>query len=106
MTEIIQFLLQHWILSGATVVLMVFLFLNEWFLQSSMKHQLNPQEVIQMINHHQAVVVDLRDQSSFDGAHVVGAIHIPEAQLEKKLSLIKSKPMLNEILTVNEGFYL
>jgi rhodanese-related sulfurtransferase len=97
MAEIIHFLLQHWLLSGATVILLILLALNEWVAQRAAIYQLNTQEVVQMMNHHQAKVVDLRDQNHFEAAHIVGAIHIPGAQLDDKLNLInafKKKPVI------------
>lgn len=95
--NIIHFIGQHWLLSGAIAILLVLLLLNEVWLMRGIRYQLTPQEAIQMINHHQAVMVDMRDRSSFEAAHVVGSVHIPEEKFEKKLNLInsyKTKPVI------------
>lgn len=97
MAEIIHFLLQHWMLSGSIIILIVLLMLNEWVMQRSMAYQLTPQEAIEMINHHQAVVVDLRDKSQFETAHIVDARLVPETEFESKVNLLsayKKKPLI------------
>lgn len=97
MTEIIHFLGQHWLLSGGIGILLVLLLINELIERVMTKNQLDTQEVIQMINHQQAVLVDIRDQNSFESAHIVGSIHIPQDILEEKVSSInkyKTKPLI------------
>ena len=86
MTHIFHFLLQHPFLSGGLALLGGLLLINEWVASQSTKNQLNTQEVIQMMNHHQAVLIDIRDKESFQSAHILGALSFPKAQLEEKLS--------------------
>lgn len=103
MTEIIHFLLQHWLLSGGLSILLVLLLINELIERYAIKNQLNTQEVIQMINHHQAVLIDIRDQNNFEAAHIVGSISIPKEQLEGKVSLINKYKTQSLILICAVG---
>lgn len=54
-------------------------------------------EATQMINRQDAPVVDVREDAEFAKGHIVGARHIPLAQLEtraKELQKYKSKPVI------------
>jgi rhodanese-related sulfurtransferase len=54
-------------------------------------------EATQMINRQDAPVIDVREDAEFAKGHIVGARHIPLAQLEtraKELQKFKSKPVI------------
>jgi len=54
-------------------------------------------EATQMINREDAPVIDVREDAEFAKGHIVGARHIPLAQLEtrvKELQKYKSKPVI------------
>jgi rhodanese-related sulfurtransferase len=54
-------------------------------------------EATQMINRQDAPVIDVREDAEFAKGHIVGARHIPLAQLEaraKELQKYKSKPVI------------
>ncbi|MCK7597770.1 rhodanese-like domain-containing protein [Microbulbifer sp. CAU 1566] len=42
-------------------------------------------EATQLINIHDAKVIDLRDRSEFTAGHIVDAIHIPHGEMEKRI---------------------
>lgn len=74
--EMMEFLLKHWLLSGGFAVLFLLFLVNELRSRALSSNQLSAQEAVQLMNHQQAVFVDLRDPLSFAKAHVVGAINI------------------------------
>jgi rhodanese-related sulfurtransferase len=54
-------------------------------------------EATQMINRQDALVIDVREDAEYAKGHIVGARHIPLAQLEaraKELQKFKSKPVI------------
>ena len=54
-------------------------------------------EATQMINRQDAPVIDVREDAEFAKGHIVGARHIPLAQLEvraKELQKYKAKPVI------------
>jgi rhodanese-related sulfurtransferase len=54
-------------------------------------------EATQMINRQDAPVIDVREEAEFAKGHIVGARHMPLAQLEaraKELQKYKSKPVI------------
>lgn len=58
---------------------------------------LNPNAAVQWINREKALVVDVGEIEEFSAGHVVGARHVPLAQLESRLPEVarnKSAPLL------------
>ena len=58
---------------------------------------LNALEATQLINHRNAIVVDLRDEAAFRSGSLAGARHLPQAALVERigeLSRFKARPVL------------
>jgi rhodanese-related sulfurtransferase len=58
---------------------------------------LSPLEATQLINHRNAIVVDLRDEKDFAAGSLAGARNIPQATLKERageLSRFKARPLL------------
>ena len=58
---------------------------------------LSPLEATQLINHRNAIVVDLRDEKDFAAGSLAGARNIPQANLKDRigeLSRFKARPLL------------
>jgi len=91
------FITHEWALWAAFFVilaLLVGLELKEYFLGPS---RLTPQQATQLINRENAIVLDVREMSSFAKGHIIDAIHIPFSQLEAKgteLDKYKERPII------------
>ena len=97
MQDILSFIQNHWMLSIVLVIIFVALLVIEWIRNKQGARRISPQEATQLINHQDAVLVDLRPIDAFKTGHVLGAISIPFAELEnksKKLEKYKSKPII------------
>lgn len=94
MLQIIEFISSHWLLSGAFLTTLILLINNE------MKRggpSINCQELVHLMNHKQAVVVDLRKPKEFASGHIQGAINIPYNSLTDQMSQLeqhKEKPLV------------
>jgi rhodanese-related sulfurtransferase len=58
---------------------------------------ISPQEAIHLMNRENAVVLDVRDAKQFAAGHIIGALNIPEAELNDKISHLerdKSLPVI------------
>jgi rhodanese-related sulfurtransferase len=65
--------------------------------RSSGSTTLSPLEATQLINHRNAIVVDLRDEKDFAAGSLAGARNIPQATLKERageLSRFKARPLL------------
>ncbi|EKD77029.1 MAG: hypothetical protein ACD_42C00499G0005 [uncultured bacterium] len=75
--EITQFVMKHWPLVGAFVIVVILLFIEEARSQGMGGGQVTPALAIQLINREEAVVIDLRDATAFRDGHIVNAKNIP-----------------------------
>ncbi len=96
MQDFIQFALHHWLLSGLFIILLILLLVEE-ARSKGLLNQISPQELVRMMNRESAVVVDIRNLEIFREGHIVGAVSLPAAELEKdssKLIKYKDKPIV------------
>ncbi len=57
----------------------------------------NPSRALQLINHEDAVIIDVRDAAEFKAGHISNAKHISHSELKdrlKELNKFKNKPVL------------
>jgi len=104
MEDIWAFLIQHWALSGLVVVLLIIFLANEWRQHAFGLPSLAAQELVGLINHKRAVVIDVRDQEAFAKGHILGALNITQADLENKkktMNKFKSRPI---VVVCQNGF--
>lgn len=97
MEEIGQFLLTQWVLSGLFLVLLVLLIVTELKGRSFGLPGVAPNELVNMINHSRAVVIDVRDKPLYEQGHILGSINLRESELEGKknsLNKYKSRPLV------------
>lgn len=97
MQQIIEFIINHWALWLAFVVVLALLLHFELSSTVAGIKLLSPQEVTTMINRENAAVIDIRDDAAFQTGHIVGALNIPVDQMDKhlkKLQRYKTKPII------------
>ena len=84
MKELVAFILNHWLLVLALVVILAMLAMNMGKTSLLGFKEVDPQEAVRMINHEAAQVLDTREDGEFRGGHILNAIHIPVAELEAR----------------------
>lgn len=97
MGRLFEFVGNHPWLVTALVVTVVALLMNE-----SRRHllgfkEVNPNEAVRLMNHEDAVVLDVREDGEFKEGHVINARHIPVGVLESRcneLETFKEKPLI------------
>ncbi len=92
--QLLEFIINHWILSSIWVVLFVLLVRTE---SARGGKSITPAEVTQLINKEEATVVDIRNRDDFKSGHLPNSINIPARDLEKRLSELqayKEKPVI------------
>lgn len=96
MEQILAFTLNHWILSSALVLVLIFIFVEE-IKSKQGGSKLSSQEATRLINSERATVVDLREKSLYENGHITDAIHLPQSSIMSSLSKInnlKNKPII------------
>jgi rhodanese-related sulfurtransferase len=100
MKQLSEFIINHWQLSGALVVLIILMFINELISQKNKTKELDPQMAVDLINNAEAVVIDIREKDLFKKGHIIDSINasaddfnLPKMNKykEKKLILVCAK---------------
>ncbi len=89
MEQLTQFLTEHWILSLAFVALA--LLVGASFLESHFRgvRKLSPMAATELINREGAIVIDVGPQGEFEQGHILNALHVPMASLNKELAKLE-----------------
>lgn len=85
----VNFITQHWILSTLFGVLLLAIIVHECLQSFLGIKSLSVEETVQLINHRQAVILDVRTESEFKMGHITHAINIPFAFLGTKIHILK-----------------
>ena len=89
MTRFIEFVVNHWVLSGLWLAIATALLA---YINSKLAGSLSPHQAIALVNKDEGVVLDIREKKEFDKGHVVDAINIPMSRLaERAVELDKYK---------------
>jgi rhodanese-related sulfurtransferase len=75
MEQLSQFIINHWLLWLAFIIILILTFINEFISQKKKAKGLNPQSAVAMINNDNTVVVDLRDKESYKAGHIIDSIN-------------------------------
>lgn len=97
MDKIIPFIVKHWMLVGAFIIVFILLILEEMKNKGMGGSHLTPEKATRLINSEEAVVVDIRESSVYNLGHVINSINIPLADFErglKRLQKYKQKPVI------------
>jgi rhodanese-related sulfurtransferase len=100
MDHFFQFLLNHYLLSGAFVVLLILFLLNE--MARGIKN-VSPQGLSILVNQQNARVIDIRDAAQFREGHVAGSENIPYSRLGEHIAQLKSDTERPIVIICNIG---
>jgi rhodanese-related sulfurtransferase len=89
MTRFLEFLINHWILTGLWLALFGTLIA---YLSAKSARSVSPQQATLLVNRQNGVIVDVRERKDFEKGHIVDAINIPLAKLaDRSIELEKHK---------------
>lgn len=100
MDQFLAFLLQHYLLSGSFVVLLVLFLLNE---AARGGQSVSPQGLSLLVNKENARVIDIRDGNDFKAGHIAGSENIPYAKLNDHIAQLKTEPERPIVVVCNIG---
>ncbi len=92
--QIIEFLGNHWYLFLALVVILGLLAHN---IIVGGKGSVEPLQATELINHQEAMVVDVRPAADFAKGHIINAVNIPMNGFKNQIATLvkhKSKPVI------------
>lgn len=100
MTRFLEFLVNHWILSGLWAALFGALML---YLNSKSGKSVSPQQATLIINRQDGVFLDVRERKDFEKGHIVDAINIPLAKLHERITELDKKKEVPIVVVCQMG---
>lgn len=97
MQDFMNFIIKHWELSAAAVVVLLLILVEEFRGKVGGGNRLVPAEVTNLVNHEDAVAIDVREVNAYQNGHIAGAINMPQLEIQndlKKLDKYKMKPVI------------
>jgi rhodanese-related sulfurtransferase len=86
MEQFLEFIINHWILSLALVVIAGLLISSELGQHIGGVKQVGPAEATKMVNHKNALLLDVREKSDQQDGLLPGAISLPCSEIEARLA--------------------
>lgn len=96
-----NFIVGHWELFAALVIIL-FLLARTWFGPGAVS-VLMPSEAIQLINHKDALVVDVRTDKEHLQGHVMNSLHIPLGVLENRITELQPYKSSSIVMVCRSG---
>jgi rhodanese-related sulfurtransferase len=95
MGQLGQFIINHWVLWSLLVIVLILIYINELLTQKKRAKELSPQAAVNLINHDNATVIDLRDADTFSKGHIIDAIRTSaEDFTQQRMAKYKEKPII------------
>ncbi|MBF0470656.1 MAG: rhodanese-like domain-containing protein [Gammaproteobacteria bacterium] len=90
MEKIPEFLINHWDLSLSLVIILAMLFGGGLFRKLRGYTEVDTADAVLMINHQQALVVDVREESEVKEGAILNALHIPLGELNSRIAEVEA----------------
>lgn len=98
--QLLEFVANHWELVLIFLGILAFL---SYDMVAGNKDSLDPLDAVNIINHQDALVVDVRTVEEFSKGHIIHAMNIPSSGLLKQLQLLEKHRERPLILNCNSG---
>lgn len=103
MEQLVTFAGNHWELVAALVIILVMLAGSTFAGAVRGIKSVSPSEAIQLMNHENAVVIDVREPGEFGGGHVINSVHIPLGGLDKRIGELEKHKTTPIVVTCRSG---
>lgn len=93
----ISFVTNNWMLIIALVVILGMLFFNLFGGRLRGYQAVGPADSVNLINHEDAIILDVRENKEYQSGHILNSIHIPQSSLAKRITELekyKSRPVI------------
>jgi len=103
MQQLPTFIANHWELFLALVIIIGLLFGSGLTGRLRGVRRVTPAAAIQLINHEQAKVLDVREANEYTEGHILNSIHIPLTTLEKRVGELEKYRKYPIIVSCRSG---
>lgn len=95
MQQIEAFIINHWDLWLALIIILFLIFINERLTQKKRPPMLSAAGLVELMNQQDAVVVDIRDKELFHAGHIINAIRASAEDFEtERMKQYQDKPIV------------
>lgn len=81
--QIIEFSVNHPLLVGAFVALVLMVIFNEFRVAGN---GVSTAQAVRLMNREEAIALDIRDRKEYTAGHITGSLNIPLANLDSRIS--------------------
>jgi rhodanese-related sulfurtransferase len=94
--QLIEFTSNHPLLMAAFAAIVFMLVAGELRQRLSGVNEVGPAEATRMLNHDNAVIVDMREDKDYREGHIVNAVHTPASNSDavQKLEKFRDRPVI------------
>lgn len=97
MEQLGNFALNHWELVLALIIILGLLLGGPWLNGARGYLNITPTSATTLINHEDALVIDVREDQEFRDGHIINALHIPTGEVPirlKELEKYRQRPII------------
>jgi rhodanese-related sulfurtransferase len=97
MSQLLEFAVNHWDLFLALAIILFMMFSGGLGGRLRGYQQIEPLAAVQMLNHDEPVLLDVREDSEFKDGHIIDALHIPLGKIDSRmeeLEKFREKPII------------
>ncbi len=74
MTQLVEFITNHWPLIGGLVVTLILIWINEIVTAKQQAQSISSQTLVNLMNHDEVKVFDLRAKEAYNKGHIIDAV--------------------------------
>jgi len=86
MPQILEFAIHHWDLFLALAIILVMMFGGGLGSRLRGFKQIEPLEAVQLLNHEDSIILDVREDGEYKDGHIIDAVHIPLGKLDQRIA--------------------
>ena len=103
MDQLISFISNNVILV-ATIIIVLFMLMNNLFGEKLRGYSsVTPSQSTQLINHDDAMIIDVREVNEYSDGHIINSVHIPLSSLKTRMSEIEKHKANKVIVACRSG---
>ena len=103
MKQFSLFILNHWMLFLALLIILTMLMMNLLKARFLGFKEIKPAEVVQLMNHKNAIVIDVREDKDYSSGHILNAINIPLGMIEGRMEELEKYRSMPVIISCRTG---
>jgi len=103
MSQLLEFAIKHWDLFLALAIILFMMFSGGLGSRIRGFKQIDPSEAVQLLNHEDSVMLDVREDSEYKDGHIIDAVHIPLGKLDQRIAELEKFREKSIIVSCRSG---